>query len=589
MNKFTIRFLFVIILAISQVFTSSAVEAASYSSSNDPLRGKQSYLDRIKIDSAWASTPTGGKPLVVAVVDTGIDLEHPDLIDNLIPGINLIERNKLPQDDFGHGTNVAGIVGATVGNDKGIAGIARNVQIMPIKALASDGYGGEKELGEGIRYAIDHGANIVLLSLGLNKQSTYMDLIVRYAEEKNVLLIAAVGNEGNAIKYPAGFKTVLAVGGIGEDNEMESRSNHGPELDLVAPWNVYTTALGGRYEYKEGSSMAAPQVAGVAALVWSKYPELKVNQLRNLLTQTAEDVNTPGWDAYTGNGVLRADRALNQSIKTDPFETNDVIEQSQSLSVDTNVDASFSSGEDQDWYVLDSFYEGMLTLRTTWDGPTKLVLRHAQTSNTFKDYALIESGKPAQLKVKKGNNYIMLHAPNMKKGLQLPYHVSTKFTINADPFEDNDRQYKAFVLPARYQQIVGTFDKTKDQDWFKIPIRKSGKLRVSVSVDTNRIDPVLLLQKKNEKSIIIDKKGDGATESSQAMNLTPGDFYIRVSNIKDYSQPVVGEYSLSIEFTEQMIDPYEPNDKKFQSTSMTLGKSYQGVIDTEERCRLVPI
>lgn len=573
--------MFVLILTISHLLTPSSAHAATYGVSNDPLRGKQTYLDRIDINSAWASTPAGGKPIVIAVVDTGVDLEHPDLIDNLIPGTNLIDRGHLPQDDLGHGTNVAGIVGATVGNDIGIAGIARNVRIMPIKALDNEGYGNEKELGEGIRYAIDHGAQIVLLSLGLNKQSAYMEEIVKYAEEKNVLLVAAVGNDGNSVKYPAGYPTVLAVGGVGPDNELEYRSNFGPELDLVAPWNVYTTALGGHYEYKEGSSMAAPQVAGVAALIWSKYPELKVHQIRTLLTQTVEDIYKPGWDPYTGYGLLRADRALNQSIKADPFEPNDVMEQAQPLSVDANIDALLSSSEDQDWYVFDSRYSGELTINVTWDGADKPVLRHAKSDRTYQDYPLGESGKTIEIPVNKGRNYIMLQTPIMNEDSQLSYHIASKFHIYEDPFEDNDRQYKGFVLPARHQQVVGTFHDAKDQDWFKLNIRKSGKLRASVTVDTNRIDPVLYLQKQDEKPIIVDKKGDGASESSQMIQVTPGEFYIRVSNIKDYAQAVVGEYTLTIEFTEQIIDPYEPNDKKFAGTEVIAGESYQGVIDTK--------
>jgi len=570
------------IFIFSLLLIPSHASAANYGPANDPLRGKQTYLDRIRIDAAWASTPAGNKPIIVAIVDTGIDLEHPDLVDNLIPGINLIDNNQPPQDDYGHGTNVAGILGATTGNDIGIAGIARNIRMMPIKALASDGYGGEKELGEGIRYAVDHGAQIVLLSLGLNKQSKYMEDIVKYAESKNVLLVAAVGNEGNSIKYPAGFQTVLAVGGIGLDNEIESRSNHGSELDIVAPWIVYTTALGGRYEYKEGSSMAAPQVAGVAALIWSKYPELKAHQVRSLLTQTAEDVNKPGWDPYTGYGLLRADHALSQSIKEDRFEPNDVIEQAQPLSVDSSISAAFSSNKDQDWFALDCEYPGTISIRLSWDGANKPILRHVKLDKTYQDYRLSESGKSVELTVNKGRNYIMLQAPDLKKGSQLAYKLTTKFQIYEDPFEVNDRQYQAFVLPTRNQQIVGTFHDVKDQDWFKLNIKKSGKLRVRVVVDTNRIDPVLLLQKQNEKAMIIDKKGDGATEISPVQQVTAGEFYIRVSNIKDYSEPVVGEYTLFIEYEEQIIDPFEPNDKKFQATSMTSGNTYQGVIETKK-------
>ena len=151
---------------------------------------------------------------MVAVVDTGVDLGHPDLVGNLVDGVNLLQPSKKPNDDNGHGTNVAGFIAAVINNDKGIAGIAPNAKIMPIKALEADGTGGEAKLGEGIKYAVDHGAKIVVLSLGLNKYSDYLAGIVQYAEDHNVLLVAAVGNESTSVKYPAAYPTVLAVGGV---------------------------------------------------------------------------------------------------------------------------------------------------------------------------------------------------------------------------------------------------------------------------------------------------------------------------------------------------------------------------------------
>ncbi len=189
------------------------VEAA-YAVSTDPMRVKQTYLDMIHVDQAWAAAGDSRTPIVVAVVDTGVDLVHPDLVGNLVDGVNLLQPSKKPQDDNGHGTNVAGIIAATFNNDKGIAGIAPNAKIMPIKALEADGTGGEAKLGEGIKYAVDHGAKIVVLSLGLNKYSDYMEGIVQYAEDHNVLLVAAVGNESTSVKYPAAYPTVLAVGGV---------------------------------------------------------------------------------------------------------------------------------------------------------------------------------------------------------------------------------------------------------------------------------------------------------------------------------------------------------------------------------------
>nr|WP_313784723.1 S8 family serine peptidase [Paenibacillus larvae] len=160
------------------------------------------------------------------------------------------------------------MIAATINNDIGIAGIAPNAKIMPIKAMEADGTGSEAKLGEGIRYAVDHGAKIVVLSLGLNKYSEYMKDTVKYAEDHDVLLVAATGNEAGSVKYPAAYPSVLSVGGVDANKQKSPLSNFGPELDIVAPFDVYTTWMGGVYDYNRGTSMAAPQVAGVAALVW---------------------------------------------------------------------------------------------------------------------------------------------------------------------------------------------------------------------------------------------------------------------------------------------------------------------------------
>lgn len=178
---------------------------------NDPLLVKQKkYLQQIHAEEAW-DVPLNQKPITVAVVDTGVDLKHPDLEGRIGDGSNLLFPSLPPKDDNGHGTNVAGIIAANANNDKGIAGIAANARLMPIKALEADGTGGEAKLGEGIRYAVNHGAKIVVLSLGLNKYSPFMYDMVKYADDKGVLIVAAAGNEGMTVKYPAAYPTVMAV------------------------------------------------------------------------------------------------------------------------------------------------------------------------------------------------------------------------------------------------------------------------------------------------------------------------------------------------------------------------------------------
>lgn len=550
---------------------------------NDPLQIKQKYLQQIHVEDAWKiPTNPNAKPITIAVVDTGVDFKHPDLTGKLLQGANLLRPGTPPQDDNGHGTNVSGVITANVNNDKGIAGIAWNTKILPVKALEADGTGGEAKLGEGIRYAVNQGAKIVVLSLGLNKYSPFMSDIVNYAEEKGVLIVAASGNEGTTVKYPAAYPTVMAVGGVTSDLKPDPGSNRGPEMDIVAPWTVFTTALGGNYEYKDGTSMAAPQVAAVAALAWNKYPEFKPAQLRSLLMQTAEDLDVPGWDSKTGYGLLRADRALTLPFVEDMFEDNNTIERAKALSIHTRVNAVFSDNKDQDWFMLESPYTGTVTFQFESPSAVPVSFAYFPSKNRQGQTHTLRTKQNVTINVKKGVSYIRLMTADATVVSGMKYTFSTGFVIDPDPYEENDRQTSAYTLPSVSQEIKGTLHKTGDQDWFRFVVEKSGTLRVKVSTDTARMDPVLTIQPKNGKSLTIDQGGDGAPESSQLINILPGEYFIRVSNVTGYPNAITGEYTLGLEYKMKYIDPNEPNNKSYQATELGPHTTYKGTFDTKK-------
>jgi hypothetical protein len=572
------------LLASAASFPAAAL-AADSAQPNDPMRVKQTYLDQIHMPEVWATVPAASLPapvpVVVALVDTGVDLTHPDLVGKLVDGYNLLSPKQPPQDDNGHGTSVAGIIAASVNNDKGIAGIASgNVKLMPIKALEADGRGDEAKLGEGIRYAVDHGARIIVLSLGLNRYNDKLAQTVRYAEEHNVLLVAASGNEGNSVNYPAAYPTVVAVGGVDANDQVEYRSNIGPELDLVAPYDVFTTALGGGYEAKNGTSMSAPQVAAVAALAWSKYPWMKPYQLRNLLRQTAQDLGEKGWDAYTGYGLLRADRVLNQEYREDAFEPNDKAANAKVIPVNKMISAEFAGGADVDWYKLSSPYDGTLqaTIDTN-DGSAAVIAAYDADSRLIGTYPVLP-GQAASIPISRGFSYLSLQTADSKRPTSTGYRLTTDLHIYPDPYEPNDKQYQAYVLAPQSQILRGTFDHTSDTDWYMLSIRQSGRLSIRLSTDTARIDPILLVEKKGEKATTYDQAGNGEDETA-ALQVFPGDYYIRVSNLKDYTNPIMGEYTLSLNYTPKWLDPNEPNDKPYEATTITPGSEYTGTFENE--------
>lgn len=301
---------------------------------------------QINAPAAW-SMITGTSDVTIAVIDSGIKLNHEDLASQLwtnldeIPG-NLIDDDSdgkiddvhgwhfyhmwigssyVPSedanvaDDFGHGTHVAGIAAAATNNDVGIAGIAWNARVMPIKVLDQYGTGWYSDIAAGIMYAADNGARVINLSLGGIEDSQLLRDAVDYARGHGALVIASTGNTGGAVLYPAAYDPVLAVAATDANDQVASFSNYGPQVDVAAPGvSIYSTwpwVTG--YFTKSGTSMAAPHVAGLAALIWSLQPALSASSVTQIMTETACDVVLPGWDQYTGWGRIDAYAAVSRA------------------------------------------------------------------------------------------------------------------------------------------------------------------------------------------------------------------------------------------------------------------------------------
>jgi subtilisin family serine protease len=317
-------------------------------SPNDPGWAQQWGPQKIRAPLAWNIT-TGEPDLIIAVIDSGIALSHPDLINQLwvnpgeVPANNIDDdgngqiddvwgwhfyhgwngqtyvpmENDQIADDYGHGTHVAGIAAAEIDNDVGIAGMAAGSRLMTIKVLDQYGLGWYSDIAQGIVYAVDNGARIVNLSLGGVTSSQTLQDAADYAHERGVLVVAAAGNDGGDVLYPAACEHVLAVAATDPNDQHPSFSNHGPEVDVAAPGvDIYSTWpwLDG-YWTKSGTSMAAPHVSGAAALLWSTEPNWTPEQVTEVITNTARDVDVPGWDEYTGWGRIDVWSALHR----DPY------------------------------------------------------------------------------------------------------------------------------------------------------------------------------------------------------------------------------------------------------------------------------
>ena len=309
-------------------------------------------------NSAWTQADGSAQPVIVAVIDTGLDYHHPDLdksnlwhnpheqknnrdddgngyVDDLI-GWDFIDSDARPWDRTGHGTFVVGIIAASRNNGLGIAGINAGVKIMPLRALNFMGRGRSVNIAAAIYYAVANGARIINLSLGSRHVSRIETDAIAYATKQNVLVVVAGGNEGKATGDDglAGLVEVITVGASDINDKRASFSNWGDEVDVVAPGvdilslrarRTDLAYVAGVEDYRLGSnvvgidkmlyrttgtSFAAPFVTGVASLLVANNPKLTPAQVKRMILQSARDIETPGKDELTGYGLLDADAAL---------------------------------------------------------------------------------------------------------------------------------------------------------------------------------------------------------------------------------------------------------------------------------------
>jgi type VII secretion-associated serine protease mycosin len=292
---------------------------------NDTHYADQWGLPGIGAPAAWDTT-RGTSSVVVAVVDTGVDLDHPDLASRIdvANGYDFVSHSPVADDDNGHGTHVAGIVAASANNGIGVAGTAPDCRILPVKVLDASGRGTTLDVADGIRWAVDNGADVINLSLASATPDSYTRSAVESALASNVVVVAAAGNDGSSAgaSYPAAYPGVVGVGASTVFNTRASFSNYGSGLDITAPgegiWSTETPLDRGLYYGdKSGTSMASPFVAGVAALVRSQNPTISQNRIAVHLQATAQDLGSAGFDSGYGWGLVRADRAVQTPVDVD--------------------------------------------------------------------------------------------------------------------------------------------------------------------------------------------------------------------------------------------------------------------------------
>ncbi|MEH7095211.1 S8 family peptidase [Neobacillus vireti] len=279
----------------------------------------QSYqwnLPAIGTERGW-NLSRGSKKVKIAVVDTGVDLDHPDLARRLTTGYNAIDNSSKPDDDNGHGSHVAGIIAADTNNGVGMAGITWYNPIIPVKVMGADGTGGSFYVAKGIRWAVDHDADVINLSLGNYQSCDVLESAIDYALEKNVVVISAAGNDNTSQRsYPAAYPGVLGVAAVDWDGKRAEFSNFGDYVDVAAPGvDIPSTFSNGEYASLSGTSMAAPHVTALAGLIRSVNPKLKNTDVVKIITGSAQPVGKNTRSPYFGNGIINNAAALQMAEK----------------------------------------------------------------------------------------------------------------------------------------------------------------------------------------------------------------------------------------------------------------------------------
>ncbi|WP_313800946.1 S8 family peptidase [Cytobacillus sp.] len=328
----------------------------------DPKVSEQYYIDMLNLNKAHQLA--GKNKVTVAVIDQGVDMQHPELKGKLLPSYNAVNPMNQGTPDF-HGTHVTGIIAGNKNNGIGGFGVNPNVSILPIDVF-DRGYGAyDYAIADGILHAVEKGAKVINMSLGGPMKSPVIEEAIKKALEKNITIVAAAGNDGADIaSYPAAYEGVISVGSINSEKKLSDFSSYGPSVDVVAPGDeVYSTL----YDYEKkssfvkmsGTSMASPMVAGVASLLLSKHPNLTPMQVEYILEHTTEDLGDKGFDVKYGNGLVNPVAALNFDIKKLPNLTNykeltvkEILEKAEEvdLAKTSTINGAITKPFEEKWY-----------------------------------------------------------------------------------------------------------------------------------------------------------------------------------------------------------------------------------------------
>jgi subtilisin family serine protease len=537
---------------------------------DDPKTAGQYSLDRMRVRDAWELS-TGGDG-IVAVLDTGVMATHPDLAGRVLPGRDFVNDDSNAADDNGHGTWVAGIIGANANDGYGIAGISWSDKILPVKIMSREGTGSTADLVAGIAWAADQGATVINMSIGGFPYSQAVQDAVTAAWTGGAVLIGAAGNNRREETfYPASFANVVSVSATQVDDEFSHWSSYGPKVDVSAPGaSVQTTNCTvctydghntwGEHTYISGTSFATPNVAGVVALLRSMFPTETPAQIVDRLVTATDDLGYPGWDNRYGSGRVNAFRAAGAAVATvsvdssgDALEPNNTLGTPRPVALGATVRPTLYPAGDIDTFAVDVPRMGRLEVRVSgvtdvrdypWNRstlPIDPVVELLTTSGsllTRVDRAL-ESGVELATHNAAGPMRIIVRVSNYyANGNRTAYSVSTTFVDEVPPraLDLRPAPGSAMVLPTspitfRFSEPVTGVSGTS----VTLRTAAGAPILASVAYDVARRSvrvtpaapmPSSTAMRLSLASTIVDSAGLHLASTSYAFTTMPGETFV---------------------------------------------------------------
>ncbi|MFN3652489.1 MAG: S8 family serine peptidase [Armatimonadota bacterium] len=567
---------------------------------NDPnfssLWGLHNASDTdIDAPEAWNRT-TGSDQVVVAVIDSGVDYNHPDLRDNIlrdgssrVVGYDYANNDSDPMDDHGHGTHCAGTIGARGNNSIGVVGVAHRVKIMPLKFLDASGSGYTDTAIQCIDFARTRGARIMSNSWGGGGYSQLLLEAIQRARDAGILFVAAAGNGGDdgvgdyndwEPHYPANYNAwsdnVISVAATQRDDALCDFSNRGFEsVDIAAPGeSILSTARGGGYTYMSGTSMATPHVAGAAALVLSVEPRLTVGELKEQLLSSVDYPDPLSGQVRTGRLNVNGALTGGGTPLGDTFEPDDTADTASILGMGITQQHSFHIGGDEDWAWFQITTSMSLELATTGTtGDTVLELYGPNSSSQLlasnDDWGGSRFSRIELPRLAPGSYYVRVR--EYWRAPMEAYRLDLTLQPLGDAFEPDNTADTASILESGRSQLH-SFHVAGDEDWARFTVTSLSSLQLATTGPIG--DTVLELYGPGSSSQLLasnDDWGDSRFSLISILQLVPGTYYVRVR--ERHGSPIA-EYGLHLTL-QWPSDAFEPDDTADTASTLRSGERQQ--------------